>query len=229
MPETISRAERRNSALQKCEEAVRTAPDSVVEATTHLLELSQKPTLGPVVSRVLYAVADATTHLNKQVADHAAGERTNIGVLLRILEEAATLDLETEDPLANARLRWIIDRRRLAHAEGRPLPTREVETLLGITRQAVARARAEGRLVGLPSGSGQYVYPSWQFNEMGVLPGLREVRQALRGGEDPWTFTAFMVSPNARLGDQTPLEILRRGGLKDVIRAAEAHGEHGAA
>lgn len=229
MTETTSPAERQNAVRRKCEEAVRMAPASIVEATARLLELSQKPALSPVVSRALYAVADVTTHLNKQDAENAASERTNIGVLLHILEEAAMLDLEDEDPLASARLRWIIDRRRLAHAEGRPLPAREVEALLGITRQAVAKARAEGRLVGLPSGSGQYVYPSWQFNESGMLPGLREVRQALSGGNDPWTFTAFMVSPNARLGNQTPLNVLRRGSLKDVIRAAEAYGEQGAA
>jgi hypothetical protein len=218
----------RSSVRQKYDEAARTAPDSVVEAATHLLELCRKPTLSPVVSRVLYAIADATAHLNQQAAGHAAGERTNLGVLLRILEEGA-LGVDAEDPLANARLRWIIDRRRLAHAEGRPLPTRDVEALLGVTRQAVAKARAEGRLVGLPSGSSQYVYPSWQFGESGVLAGLREVRRVLNGGDDPWAFTAFMVSPNARLGAETPLAVLRRGGVKDVVRAAEAHGEHGAA
>jgi len=229
MPQAIDRAERRSSARQKYEEAVRTAPDGAVEAATRLLELGRKPTLGPVVSRVLYAVADATTLLNKHAASRAAGERTNLGVLLRILEEAAALDLGVEDPLANARLRWIVDRRRLAHAEGRPLPTREVEALLGITRQAVAKARAEGRLVGLPSEGGQYVYPSWQFGESGVLAGLREVRRAFPGGDDPWAFTGFMVSPNARLDGETPLAALRRGGMHDVIRAAEVHGEHGAA
>jgi hypothetical protein len=200
-----------------------------VEAATRLLELSRKPSLGPVVSRVLHAVADATTELNQQAASQAAGERTNLGVLLRVLEEAAALGLGAEDPLANARLRWIIDRRRLAQAEGRPMPSREVETLLGVSRQAVAKARAEGRLVGLPGGGGQYVYPSWQFGESGVLAGLREVRRVLKGGDDPWTFTAYMVSQNARLDEDTPLAVLRRGNRNEVMRAAEAYGEHGAA
>jgi hypothetical protein len=229
MSRTVAPPRRRSSAREEYEETIRTAPDNVVEAAARILELSRKPNLGPVVSRVLHAVADATTQLSQQAANHAASERTNMGVLLRIMEEVAALGLEAEDPLANARLRWIVHRRRLAHAEGRPLPTREVEALLGISRQAVAKARADGRLVGLPSGSGQYVYPSWQFGESGVLPGLREVRRALRDGDDPWSFTAFMVSPNARLDDETPLAVLRRGELNDVRRAAEAHGEHGAA
>ncbi|HZS02493.1 MAG TPA: hypothetical protein VFE37_27510 [Chloroflexota bacterium] len=228
MSQPVAPGQRRSSGREKYEEARHAAPDSAVEAATRMLELSRKPNLGPVVSRVLHAVADVTTQLSQQAASHAAGERTNMGVLLRILEEAAPLGLEAEDPLVNARLRWIVDRRRLAHAEGRPLPTREVEALLGISRQAVAKARADGRLVGLPAGSGQYVYPSWQFGASGVLAGLREVRRALRGGDDPWTFTAFMVSPNARLDEGTPLAVLRRGELNNVMRAAEAHGEHGA-
>jgi hypothetical protein len=229
MSQPVARAQRRSSAREKYEEAIRAAPDGAVEAAMRILELSRKPNLGPVLSRVLHAVADATTQLNQQAASQAASERTNVGVLLRILEEATALGLEAEDPLANARLRWIVDRRRLAHAEGRPLPTREVEALLGISRQAVAKARADGRLVGLPSGSGQYLYPSWQFGQSGILGGLREVRRALSGGDDPWSFTAFMVSPNARLDGETPLAVLRRGELNDVMRAAEAHGEHGAA
>jgi hypothetical protein len=214
---------------EKYEEVIRAVPDSTLEAAARILELSRNPSLSPVVSRVLHAVADATTRLSQQAASQAASERTNVGVLLRILEEVATLGLEPEDPLANARLRWIVDRRRLAHAEGRPLPSREVEALLGISRQAVAKARAEGRLVGLPVGSGQYVYPSWQFGESGVVAGLREVRRVLSGGDDPWTLTAFMVSPNARLDEETPLVVLRRGELSNVLRAAEAFGEHGAA
>jgi hypothetical protein len=97
-----------------------------------------------------------------------------------------------------------------------------------VTRQAVARARAEGRLVGLPTARGTYLYPSWQFDRAGVLPGLRAVRGALDGA-DPWTLTAFMVAPNSRLDGETPLVALRRGDIEAAVRAARAYGEHGAA
>jgi hypothetical protein len=39
----------------------------------------------------------------------------------------------------------------------------------------------------------------------------------------------FMVSGNTRLNDRTPLEALRQGLLDDVLTAARALGEHGAA
>lgn len=225
----MDRADHDHSVREKYEEAIHGAPASAVAAATRLLELSQQPTLGAVIARALYAVADATSHLNSKGASHAASERTHLDVLLRLLAESAPLGSETDDPLATARLRWIIDRRRLAHAEGHPMAAHDVAALLGITRQAVAKARAEGRLVGLPSAGGQYVYPSWQFGESGVLAGLREVRRALSGGDDPWTFTAFMISSNARLGGETPLTVLRRGDVDEVLRAAHAYGEHGAA
>jgi hypothetical protein len=85
---------------------------------------------------------------------------------------------EQADPLADARLRWIRDRERLLWAEGQPLKAKEVGELLGVTRQAVARARAEGRLVGLPTGRGTYLYPSWQLNRPACSPayGLSERR-----------------------------------------------------
>src|SRR4051812_24705021 len=111
MSQPVAAAQHGISARAKYEDAIRAAPDSTLEATMRILELSRKSNLGPVVSRVLHAVADATTQLGQQAASHAASERTNMGVLLRVLEEVAALGLEAEDPLANARLRWIVDRR----------------------------------------------------------------------------------------------------------------------
>ena len=228
MPRTLDRTDRDRVTREEYAAVADHAPESAVEAATRLLELSQEPALGPVISRTLHAIAEVTGHLSPKAASHAAAERTHMDVLLRVLQEAP-LDSVADAPLVNARLRWIADRRRLAHAEGHPLPGPQVATLLGITRQAIAKARAEGRLVGLPSAGRQYVYPSWQFTESGALAGLREVRQALSGGEDPWTFTAFMVSPNTRLDGETPLAALRHGSVDDVLRAARAYGEHGAA
>jgi hypothetical protein len=124
-------------------------------------------------------------------------------------------------------------------AEGEPLTSEAVEQLLGVTRQAVAKARAEGRLLSLPTGRGTYVYPSWQFGPSGVLQGFRKVREALAaaqgqaaGEEDPWLVAAFMVSSNSRLDDDSPLAVLRRARQEDadaVVRDAAAWGEHSAA
>jgi len=39
----------------------------------------------------------------------------------------------------------------------------------------------------------------------------------------------FMVGRNTRLDDRTPLARLREGRLNEVLKAARAFGEHGAA
>jgi hypothetical protein len=40
---------------------------------------------------------------------------------------------------------------------------------------------------------------------------------------------AFFLGSNPRLRNQSPLELLKTGQLTEVLEAAEAYGEHGAA
>ncbi|MBI4492530.1 MAG: hypothetical protein HY690_07030 [Chloroflexi bacterium] len=216
-------------AYEELTDVAKKAPRGALEATARLLRLSHEPVVGALLARALSALAEVTTHLDRRTAGEAAGERSDFAALLRMLEDPSVLAcMEEADPLADARLRWVRDRERLLHAEGRPLSVAEVADLLHVSRQAVAKARAAGRLVGVPTGRGSYLFPSWQFHERRVLPSLRQVRAAL-AEEDPWAFIAFVVAPNSRLGDRTPLDLLRRGEVAPVIRAATAYGQHGAA
>jgi hypothetical protein len=225
---------------QELDTAAQAAPHGAVDAARRLLSLSREPLAGAALSRAMNALAEITPDLDRRSLGEAAGARSDTAALLRLLEDPATLRrLQQMDPLADARLRWIRDRERLLRAEGEPLTSAAVAQLLGVTRQAVAKARAEGRLLGLPTSRGRYVYPSWQFGPSGPWPGLRVVRETLAAGEghtlgndDPWLLAAFMVSPNSRLNGDTPLAVLRRGRAEDievVVRAAAAYGEQGEA
>lgn len=189
---------------------------------------------GGALSRALDAFVELASHLDRKTLASAAEAPTDMDALVTMLTAPASISrLTVTDPVADARLRWVRDRERLLLAEGRPLGSRAVVELLGVSRQAVAKARADGRLVAVPTGSHRFVYPSWQFGPSGPLRGLRELRQVLDAGEgDVWTLIAFVLAPNDRLDGETPLSLLRRGqdhDLKAVLRAARAYGEHGAA
>ena len=185
------------------------------------------------LSRALNALVDLASRVDRETLDSAATAPTDIDALVTMLTAPASVERVTQtDPLADARLRWVRDRERLLHAEGHPLRTPEVAELLGVSRQAISKARVDGRLVALPLSPGRFAYPSWQFGPSGPLRGLRELRQVLAaGGGDVWTWVAFVLAPNSRLDGETPLSLLRRGQEHDVeavLRAARAYGEHGA-
>jgi hypothetical protein len=137
------------------------------------------------------------------------------------------LRLPPDDSLAEARLRGIEARQRLLIAEGGTLGVQEVASLLNISRQAAYKRYKAGRLLAVDCGRHGLAFPVWQLVPGGVLPGLEETLTAL-ADFDPWMKLAFFLEENAALGGKTPLAGLRQGQLKDVLRAAELHGEHGA-
>ena len=81
--------------------------------------------------------------MDRETLDSAANAPTDVDALVTMLTAPASMDRVTEtDPLADARLRWIRDRERLLRAEGLPLETRAFGEVLGVSRQAIAKARA---------------------------------------------------------------------------------------
>ena len=150
-------------------------------------------------------------------------------VMLRILRLPETLTaIQSDDPLAAARVRGIEARKRLVEAEGGSLSSEQMAEVLRLSRQAVDKRRKTNRLVGLDAGRHGYIYPAWQVTKSGMLNGLEEVLAELKD-HDPWMRVQFMLQPNSRLNDRTPLEALREGDIASVRAAARALGEHGAA
>ena len=157
-----------------------------------------------------------------------AQARSDYEVLLRVLEWAPPPVAAAGDDLSEARLRGLRERDLLLGAEGGTVPVAEAAKLLRVTRQAVDKRRKAGRLLGLPVGRRGYAYPAWQFSREGVLPGLEEALQALKG-HDPWMKAVFLLNRNTRLGGDSPLHALRKGRVEKVCRAARTFGEHGSA
>lgn len=202
---------------------------SVIEAAARALLAGAGPLRMAFLARALNALAVLTHEMGEPDLGNATGASSDYQVLLYALETPDALaSLQKSDPLAASHVRGLLARSRLLEAEGGTISVDEVATILGISRQAVEKRRRAGRLIGLATGRRGYRYPSWQFGPNGLLSGLVEALHAI-DVNDEWMRASFFLNGNAYLGGESPLAELRRGHVADVIRAASAYGEQGAA
>ena len=164
-----------------------------------------------------------------QAAVEAASASTDYGVLLSALQSPDIVDkLVKADPLARAKLRGLEAKKRFLTVEGGMLSTQEVASILDISPQAIHKRRRTGKLIGIAQGLNHYSFPVWQFEGNHTVAGLESVLTVL-SEHDPLMQVIFMLNPNDRLDGQRPLDLLRAGRLNEVLTAANALGEHGAA
>lgn len=130
--------------------------------------------------------------------------------------------------IAQAKIRGLKVQAEILAAEGGSIFSTEFAELIGISPQAVDRARKAGSLIAFPRGQAKFCYPLWQIHQGAVLRGLKESIRAL-GNASMFTKANFFLSANSRLYDRRPLDFLREGKANEVIAAATAFGEHGAA
>lgn len=181
------------------------------------------------VSRVLRVVKNLEEDLPATKIDEATAAPTDYEVIVDALSASPAVGQSlSDDPVAAAKLRGLKRKLQLIEQGGGTLTSEQVAELLGITRQAVDKRRAANQLLALTQGKRGYSYPSFQFEEGNTLKGLEEALEQLTG-LDPWMKLVFFVSPNDRLEGKTPIDVLRGGHSRDVIRAAGGYGEQGAA
>jgi hypothetical protein len=200
---------------------------SLQKHVSQLRSLSSQPKKAALVDLVLDTVLQAI----EQYPVERLPENPTSGtqMLVKLMQETeANRARSAADPLEMARLRGIAARERLLNAEGGSLTISQVEQLLGISRQAIHKRCSKGKLIALTTSKRGYLFPRWQFAENGILPGLESVLAAF-DESDPWMQAAFMLNPNIWLDGASPLEMLRQGKIEDVLVAARASGEQGAA
>jgi hypothetical protein len=128
------------------------------------------------------------------------------------------------DPLAAARARGEQAKRDLLAMQGDMLVAAEVAARLGLSLSEIEKRRRSGLLLALPDDQGRFGFPEWQFTANGLVPGLEEALSDI-GVNSPWSQAAFFFSGDIRLDWHTPLEVLLRGDIDAVRRAAAAYGE----
>jgi hypothetical protein len=179
--------------------------------------------------RALRSIRHMTEEASTEAIAAAAAAPTDTEAVVRALQQPETLAALAEaDPLLPAKIRGLRERERLLSLEGGTWDAEAVARHLHLTRQGINRRRRTGTLLAIDVGRRGYRYPAWQFVSAGTLPGLESALEALRP-HDPWMQLTFMVSPNVRLGNSTPLEMLRAGDRHKVIAAARAFGAPGVA
>jgi hypothetical protein len=190
--------------------------------------------LGPDKARALLKLSDAQLgHLFKvgiaQVIDLA-------GIVTFGIAAAATRDRKAPGrakPHGRAAMREgavfaeaehvALSERQALVAAGRLLPAAELWAGLGVTRQALNKARLSGRIFTVDVGAGQY-YPAFYLAGDIDRKTLGKVTQQL-GSLPGWSKWQFFTTPKASLGNVTPLKALSQGQVERVVRAAAAFAE----
>jgi hypothetical protein len=167
--------------------------------------------------------------LSEESLVNAAAAPDNFHAMLRAMGSPELLaQMQASDPLAKAFVDGLDARVRMIDQNGGVFKTERVAEYLGISPQAVNKRRASLQLLGLTFRRRGIVFPAWQFDQQGTVPGLHEVLLAL-AEHDEWMQNLFFVSPNTRLGGRRPVDLLRDQKVSEVIEAAKDLGEHGAA
>jgi hypothetical protein len=143
----------------------------------------------------------------------------------------AKASIESAVYAPNARARALLQGVKIAEADlkeaGGAFKLEEVQTLLhGVSRQALEKRVKDGSLLAVPGPSNRRRYPAVQFTREGVVPGLKQVQEALPT-RNPWTVLNFLVRSDDRLGGRKPIEVLRNGDVDLVVSAARGMGVQG--
>lgn len=134
-----------------------------------------------------------------------------------------------DEKLAQAYVRGLTARQQLADAEGGSFSSEDVARLLQISKTAVLKRLAAGRLLAWREERLQAArFPRWQFDQHGqVLAGLEDALEVLNQDErlDAWARILFFLQEKPSLDGRRPVDLLRQGKLKDLLRAAQAYAE----
>jgi hypothetical protein len=157
-------------------------------------------------SAVLKQIAE---HADEQSLQRAVAAPTDAGAVARAISDSAAMTSAVAelDPLAALIAKGATQKLELLKQAGGVLSVSDVARLLRISRQAVDKRRREGKLLAVPRGA-DYAYPACQFDEDRVVPGLTELLGHI-GPEPTWAALAFLITPDDRLEDLTPLAVLR--------------------
>lgn len=114
--------------------------------------------------------------------------------------------------------------RNLAEAEGGSLSLEDAAVLLRISADRLGAHIRARRVVAWTDHEGKSRLPKWQFENGGLLVGVRQVLEIFRS-EDEWRVMRYFLGTRQSLGSQRPLDLLRAREVGKVVTHAQAHFE----
>ncbi|WP_440998057.1 hypothetical protein [Arhodomonas sp. SL1] len=151
--------------------------------------------------------------------------KDDYGLLMALATEAG-LGRELT-AVEKARRRGAEYRVALIERAGGTLSVDEVASGRNVSPEAIRKAIRAGKLIAIGSAKG-YQLPAVQFSDKQEVNGLRRVLAAM-SIKSPWMRLDWLLSPESRLDDRRPIDVLHEGDVEEVVKAAELYGEQGAA
>jgi hypothetical protein len=195
----------------------------------HRVEADDADLRTALFRRVEDYLRTAIARLDRTGLMEAVSAATPGDTIVRVL--ATIPERETEaDPFSEALLRGAAIKKEAVQAAGGLLSSGDVAKLLGITIPAVKQRQRRGKLLGVPTSSGEWGYPARQFSPDGrVHDGLPEVLAAFPAETSPWVVLGFLANPVP--GDEQGVAFDALSTPPDVARLVEvarSYGEQGA-
>lgn len=99
-----------------------------------------------------------------------------------------------------------------------------VAAYLGITPKSVAAKARRNELLAISQGDRNF-YPTFQFRNGGVVPGVRELLEVLPL-TNGWSQLSFLLSPDPGLDDRSPIEAFETDpeAALEVARTMDTQG-----
>lgn len=163
---------------------------------------------------------------------HREQGATRLAELARVAFEVVLTSVNKptrEGKLALAMAKGLEARQQLVEAEGGSLSSDEAARLLRISKTAVLKRLEAGKLLAWREERLKAArFPQWQFDNKGrVLDGFAEVLEVLNANPqlDDWAKVLFFLQGKPSLDGKRPLDLLRKGRVKEVSQAAHAYAE----
>lgn len=190
-----------------------------------LQKFESQPLRARFLARSIGALAKIAERLDQRELTTAMASPTAGSALFSALTRPGGDQILEGGPLTAARLRGVHARDALLAAEGgRRARERRCRRAARVSRQAVDKRRTSGKLLALELGRRGFRYPAWQLGDGDLLPEIEEILKLL-DVHLPIAQMRFFLSGDHALGGERPLDLLRRGDLARIRRAARVFGD----